>query len=293
MTYAQTPNVETPTENVESQMRDVTRIVKQSGSSFYGAMRILEPGRRDALYGIYAFCRAVDDIADDMGDPAIKTRELDNWRQEIDRVYQGAAETSVGKVLATVVKRYGLDKQDFAAVIDGMELDARDRVRMADMHALFQYIDHVACAVGRLCTPVFGIPDEPGKSLAKTLGEALQITNILRDLEEDAARNRIYLPLDRLNLLGLDGEEVSEIYNNPACIPLLDELAEIARKRCGEAEFLLSQVDRKTRRAPRLMLFAYRILLQKVVEYGWRMPRQRAVLSPFEKFWTVIRYGWF
>lgn len=280
------------TSSMESPTLHTTRIVQRSGSSFYGAMRVLDPARRNAMYAIYAFCRAVDDIADGAGSTSSRRCALEDWREEIHQIYQGSAHTPVGLALCDVVTCYSLAERDFLAVIDGMESDVVDRVRMPDEVALYEYIDRVACAVGRLCTPIFGLPAQQGNALAQALGEALQLTNILRDLEEDAAHDRLYLPIDKLAAVGINGDDALAACAHRACATLCQELSQRAQHRFGEVEEILSHIDRRTRRAPRLMMMVYRRLLEKIVRIGWGMPRRRATLSYGEKLWIIIRYGW-
>lgn len=297
MTAAQTLNEGSPSENVESPTCFTARIVQRSGSSFYWAMRVLDPERRAAIYAIYAFCRAVDDIADGTDTPSVKLRQLADWRGEIERVYHATPETPIGRALSDVVARYPLAHGDFLSVIKGMETDASACLRMADMAALSDYVDRVACAVGRLCTPIFGLAAEHGQPLAEALGEALQLTNIVRDLDEDAARNRLYLPLDRLAAAGIS--EISaatgahSVCAHSACAVVCDELACQAQARFHEVAVMLSNMDPKAARAPRLMMAAYQRLLEKIIRAGWKSPRRRVSLSRGEKLWIVVRHGWF
>ena len=180
-------------------------------SSFYLAMRVLEPPRRDAMFAIYAFCRAVDDIADEEGDRDERRRRLTEWRRDLDELYAGRTRLRCAQ-LAEPVRRYGLERADFEAVIDGMEMDVDQDIRAPDWATLDRYCDNVASAVGRLSIRAFGLVDEftpPGKLpedarlLAHHLGRALQLTNILRDLDEDAERGRLYLPREALLAAGI------------------------------------------------------------------------------------------
>lgn len=269
------------------------RIVRDSGTSFYWAMRLLGRERRTAMYAVYAFCRAVDDIADGNADQQDKRAELDQWRHEIGHVYAGNANTMIGHALQDVVTRYTLDQGDFLAVIHGMETDAAGLVRLEDQDALESYMDDVACAVGRLSTPIFGISGAAGTALAKSLGEALQITNILRDLDEDAANDRLYLPVDALKAAGCDTTgDVRAVIADPACADVCNGLVAQAEVRFAEADRLLSTLDRQSARAPRMMSVAYQRLLAKIVQRGWNVPHSRVSLSLPEKLWIVMRYGW-
>lgn len=292
MTVARILNEGSPSNFVESPTRYTTRIVQRSGSSFYWAMRVLAPVRRDAIFAVYAFCRAVDDIADGADNPAVKQAQLDDWREEIQRVYQGAATSPVGQALQETVLRYRLSQDDFLSVIKGMETDSADSVQIADQAALGEYIDRVACAVGRLCTPIFGLSVAQGTPLAQALGKALQLTNILRDLDEDAARNRLYLPLDMLAVAGIRENSAADVCAHPACAVVCDALAHQARSLFQEVAAMLPAMDSRAARAPRLMMAVYGRLLEKIVRAGWKSPRRRVSLSRWEKLWIVVCHGW-
>ena len=164
-------------------------------------MRILPRAQREAMFEIYSFCRAVDDIADDPGDRDIRQAKLEEWRRDIDAIYRDAGPRKLAG-LAEAVKRFGMRREDFHAVIDGMEMDVRADIRAPDFATLELYCDRVASAVGRLSVKVFGMEDEDGFKLAHHLGRALQLTNILRDLDEDAAIGRLYLPREELDAAG-------------------------------------------------------------------------------------------
>src|SRR5579875_1971317 len=178
-----------------------------SGSSFYAGMRVLPKAEREGMYAVYGFCRIVDDIADDLhGDRASRRAELDGWRADLNCLYAGG-EPGRAAFLATPVQRFGLEKADFLAVIDGMQMDVDADIRAPSMEVLDLYVDRVACAVGRLSVKVFGMDAEPGLALAHHLGRALQLTNILRDFDEDAAIGRLYVPREALDRAGIYGDD--------------------------------------------------------------------------------------
>src|ERR1700744_5883044 len=164
-----------------------------SGSSFYAARRILPKEQRDAMFQIYSFCRQVDDIADSDGPRDERLTALQQWRQDIEALYQGHPPARLRDYAASV-QRFGLEREDFLAIVDGMEMDVPQDIRAPDLATLDLYCDRVASAVGRLSVKVFGLPREDGILLAHHLGRALQLTNILRDIDEDAAIGRLYLP---------------------------------------------------------------------------------------------------
>ena len=181
----------------------VTTETKVAGSSFYAALRVLPPRERSAMFAIYDFCRKVDDIADDPGPTREQRRvALDLWRADLKALYAGVPPVScLG--LADTVREFGLEQADFLAVIDGMQMDVDADIRAPDFATLDLYCDRVASAVGRLSVKVFGMDTSPGRDLAHHLGRALQFTNILRDLDEDAAMGRLYLPAEALQSAGI------------------------------------------------------------------------------------------
>ena len=209
----------------------VTAVTKASGTSFYWAMRILPPARRQAMFAIYAFCREVDDIADDPGPAPEKVAGLAAWRAEIDRLYAagGRPTTLTGRALAPAVRAYGLRRDDFLAVVDGMEMDVKTFIRAPSMAELQTYCNRVAGAVGLLSIRVFGAEEARARDFALALGTALQLTNILRDLRADAAMGRLYLPRELLIKHGITSDMPDEVLRHPALRAVCRELAGIAR----------------------------------------------------------------
>src|SRR6478736_6643107 len=195
-----------------------------SGSSFYAAMRILPREQREAMFQIYSFCRQVDDIADSDGPRPERLAALQQWRDDIDALYRGNPPPRL-KDYVTSVKTFGLKREDFLAIVDGMEMDVPQDIRAPDMATLDLYCDRVASAVGRLSVRVFGLPEDDGILLAHHLGRALQLTNILRDIDEDAGIGRLYLPRELLFHAGITSQDPSTVILNPAlpkvCAPLV------------------------------------------------------------------------
>ena len=192
-------------------------------------MRLLNADKRRAMYAVYAFCREVDDIADGQDPETKKREELNKWRREIDQVYGGKPESHIGSALQSIVPRHQLQKADFLAIIDGMEMDAPQHFQITNRSDLELYCDRVACAVGRLSNAICGITPEDGDILAKSLGEALQLTNILRDVAEDAKRNHVYLPRELLVKNGYAGGELRILaIDDPAIAGTCAEVSEIA-----------------------------------------------------------------
>jgi phytoene synthase len=255
---------------------------KAKGSSFYSAMRLMPKPEREAMFAIYAFCRMVDDIADDgKGTRAQRHEALEQWRRDLDILYAGGMPVQ-GAFLKEAVVRYGLRKQDFHAVVDGMEMDVAEDIRAPDLAILDLYCDRVASAVGRLSIKVFGMEEGPGFALAHHLGRALQLTNILRDIDEDAEIGRIYLPRDYLNGAGLDDPGIDK-----AC----RAVARLAHEHYAKADAILRTRPKGRLRTPRLMGAVYAAILSAMEVQGWAPPRKRVSLPKTQLAAIVLRVG--
>ncbi len=251
----------------------VPRAPVARGSSFYLAMRILPPERRQAMYEVYAFCRAVDDIADDGGARAGRIAMLDRWRADLARLYAGKGTTALTEGLAAPIKTFGLKQEDFLAVIAGMEMDVRRDIQAPDWEALDLYCDRVASAVGRLSIKIFGIEEEKGRMLSHHLGRALQMTNILRDLDQDAEMGRLYLPKELLANAGIADQDIAKVLSHPRLGEACGALVVRARRHLVEAATVMARCERQSVRSPRIMASVYRALLEKLVSRGWNAPR--------------------
>jgi phytoene synthase len=264
---------------------------KASGSSFYAAMRIMPKAEREAMYAIYAFCRAVDDIADDgLGSRAERAAQLDVWRGDIEALYAGRAGGNAG-FLEPHVQRYGMRKADFLTVIDGMAMDVAEDIRGPDLALLDLYCDRVASAVGRLSIKVFGMQEEPGDRLAHHLGRALQLTNIVRDLDEDASIGRLYLPREFLLEAGITARDPTGVISNPAIDGVARKVAALAHRHYAEARAILHKRPKGQLRAPKLMGAVYAQILAKMEAQGWAPPRSRASIGKGELFLILLRHG--
>jgi presqualene diphosphate synthase len=261
---------------------------RASGSSFYRGMRILPRAEREAMFEIYSFCRAVDDIADDPGPREPRHGQLQAWRVDIDAIYAGAPPPHLAG-LAQAVRQFGLRREDFMAVIDGMAMDVDADIRAPDQATLDLYCDRVACAVGRLSVRVFGMPPEPGLKLAHHLGRALQLTNILRDLDEDAAMGRLYLPREALRDAGIISTDPAAVLANPMLGTVCDTVVDWAREDFRQARAIMAQSPRRTVRAPRIMGDAYRAILDKLVARGFAPPRAPVRHSKLRLLFIVAR----
>lgn len=264
---------------------------KVASSSFYSAMRLMPKAERDAMFAIYAFCRAVDDIADDgEGTREDRTKRLAAWRQDLDALYAGQA-TALSTFLAPHVRAYGLRKEDFIAVIDGMEMDVERDIRGPDLATFDLYCERVASAVGRLSVKVFGMEEVPGFKLAHHLGRALQMTNILRDLDEDAEIGRLYLPIEFLGDERISANDPVAAIAKPAIDRVCRAVARLAHYHYGEAAKVLAGRPHGQLRAPRLMGAVYSAILSKMEKQGWAPPRSRAKIGKTELVMIVLRHG--
>ena len=275
----------------ESLRRAIRQRVEAAGTSFYWAMRLLPRDRRDGMYAIYAFCREVDDIADDTGPPAPKQAALAAWHAEIDALYAGHPRQIVARALIEPVDRYRLRRDDFHAVIDGMEMDATEEIRAPDLATLDLYCGRVAGAVGHLSVHVFGDPSPAAHSVADHLGRALQLTNILRDLDEDARRGRLYLPREILERHGIAGSDPLKVLRHPALPAACRELAQVALAHFDEAAQAMARCSRWAMRPAAVMGAFYRAMLDALLNEGWRDPGRRVSLSKLHKLQLVLRHG--
>ena len=245
---------------------------RASRSSFYTGMRILPRAQREAMFEIYSFCRAVDDIADDPGPRQQRSAALERWRGDLAALYAGAPPPHL-LGLAQAVRTFDLAHGDFLAVIAGMEMDVVADIRAPDMATLDLYCDRVACAVGRLSVRVFGLERAAGLALAHHLGRALQLTNILRDLDEDAALGRLYLPREALRGAGIISADPGTVLANPMLGEACEAIVELAKAEFEQARAVMAQNPRRAVRAPRLMGEAYRLILDRLIARGFAPPR--------------------
>ena len=273
-------------------MNDVTETPagSASGSSFYAAMRILPRAQRDAMFLIYSFCRQVDDIADSDGPREERLAALDEWRRDVDALYAGNPPARL-RDYVTAVKEFGLKRDDFIAIIDGMEMDVPADIRAPDAATLDLYCDRVASAVGRLSVRVFGLPEQDGILLSHHLGRALQLPNILRDIDEDAGLGRLYLPRELLDAAGISSRDPAAVIADPnlpkACVPLAMQ----ALGHFQKADEIMARNARRTVRAPRIMSHYYRAIFEKLLARGFALPRPPVKLSKAAKMSILLRYA--
>jgi phytoene synthase len=261
-----------------------------SGSSFYAAMRILPREQREAMFQIYSFCRKVDDIADSCGPRGERLAALQQWRDDIDTLYQGEPPPRLRDYVASV-KKFELQRADFLAIVDGMEMDVPQDIRAPDLATLDLYCDRVASAVGRLSVRVFGLPTDDGIVLAHHLGRALQLTNILRDIDEDAAIGRLYLPREGLQDAGIAGTDPLKVAADRALPKVCAPLVARARTHFENADEVMARHPRRMVRAPRIMSKYYRAILELLVARGFSAPRPPVRINKLARLAIVLRYA--
>ena len=261
-----------------------------SGSSFYAAMRILPREQREAMFQIYSFCRQVDDIADSDGPRPQRLAALQQWRDDIAALYQGHPPPRLRDYVASV-DRFDLKCEDFLAIVDGMEMDVPQDIRAPDLATLDLYCDRVASAVGRLSVRVFGLPQDDGILLAHHLGRALQLTNILRDIDEDAGIGRLYLPREALLHAGITSSDPLKVIAEPALPKVCTPLVERARAHFAKADEIMSRNRRRVVRAPRIMSKYYQAILELLLARGFAAPRAPVRLGKLGRIFIILRYA--
>jgi len=262
-----------------------------AGSSFFWAMQLLPARRREAIYTLYDFCREVDDIADGDASRPLKQILLLNWRSEIALLYAGRPQHPVTRALAEAIHRYGLRCDDFLAIIDGTEMDARSDIRAPSLLELDRYCERVAVAVGRLSVRIFGEETPAGERVAAELGRALQLTNILRDLAEDAGRNRLYLPRELLHAHGIFATTPSWVLAQPALPEICRDVARLAEGHYAAAAEAIAACPRRKMRPAAVMLGVYRALLHELLTRGWQHLDEPIRIPAWRKLALVLRHG--
>ncbi|WP_419816975.1 presqualene diphosphate synthase HpnD [Glacieibacterium sp.] len=252
-------------------------------------MRVLPKAEREAMFAVYAFCRAVDDIADDLEGTRDERRAgLAKWRADIDSLYAGGP-PGQAKLVASAVQGFGLAREDFHDVIDGMAMDVESVIRAPDAATLDLYCDRVASAVGRLSVRIFGMSGAPAIDLAYHLGRALQLTNILRDIDEDAEIGRLYLPRETLVAHGIAGDAPVAVAAHPALDGVARDVAALAHEHYAAANAVMASRPAGYLFAPRLMSAVYATTLKRMERTGWHLPRSRTKLGKRGLLWIVLK----
>jgi len=260
----------------------------KSGSSFYYAFRFLEPDRRRAITALYAFCREVDDIVDEVREESVARTKLQWWREEIERLFDHQPRHPITQALQPHLAPFDLSREYFDEIIDGMQMDL-DYDSYPDFTTLSLYCYRAASVVGILSAHIFGFSDRRTLKYAHDLGMALQLTNILRDVHEDAMRGRVYIPLDELKKHGVKPEEFQVNVTDDRHRALFAEQAERARRYYQRAEEHLPAEDRYPQRPGLIMAAIYRTLLDEIQDDGYRVLEHRVRLTPIRKLWIAWR----
>ncbi|MDQ3268514.1 MAG: presqualene diphosphate synthase HpnD [Pseudomonadota bacterium] len=258
----------------------------QSGSSFYYSFMFLPPDKRRAITALYAFCREVDDVVDENSDENVARTTLAWWHTEVTAIYSGTPQHPVARALMPVVKQYNLPQEHFHEIIDGMEMDLQQH-QYVDFKALQQYCYRVASVVGLLAAEIFGYTDRNTLKYAHDLGLAFQLTNIIRDVGEDARRGRIYLPLGELALFGVHTTDIFDSKESEGFQKLMQFQIDRAQRYYQRAFEQLPAADRKSQRTGLIMAGIYRATLEEIVASGCHVLKERVSLTPLRKLWLA------
>ncbi|HVP09207.1 MAG TPA: presqualene diphosphate synthase HpnD [Burkholderiales bacterium] len=257
-----------------------------SGSSFYYSFLFLPPQRRRAITALYAFCREVDDVVDECSDPQVAHSKLAWWRLEIAELFEGTPSHPVTRALAPHLNAFEIKQERLNEIIDGMEMDLT-QARYLDFPGLERYCYHVASAVGLLAAGIFGYTNERTLEYAKNLGTAFQLTNIIRDVGEDARKNRIYLPMDELQRFEVKAAEILSGTYSERFVRLMAFQTGRANAYYEKALNVLPKEDRRAQRAGLIMAAIYRATLQEIEREGFKVLTQRTSLTPIRKLWLA------
>jgi len=261
---------------------------RQSGSSFYYSFRFLPKDKRRAITALYAFCREVDDVVDECSDASVARTTLNWWRTQVAEIYDGKPQHPVAQALVPVVKQFNLSQEHLLEIIDGMEMDL-EHARYNDFKSLQLYCYRVASVVGLLAAEIFGYTDRKTLKYAHDLGIAFQLTNIIRDVGEDARRNRIYIPMDELQQFGVTAADILNSKETDNFRKLMAFQIERAQRYYQQAMEQLPAVDRKAQRTGLIMSAIYQATLQEVVASGCHVLRERVSLGTGYKLWLAIK----
>ena len=257
-----------------------------SGSSFYYSFLFLPLERRQAIMALYAFCREVDDVVDECQDPALASTKLAWWRQEVERIGSGQPQHPVGQALQAAGRRFNLPGEQLLEIIDGMEMDLQ-QARYLDFKGLSLYCYRVASVVGLLAAEIFGFQDRQTLKYAHDLGMAFQLTNIIRDIGEDARRGRIYIPMDELKQFNVPAADILNGRYSDNFTALMRFQLERAQRYYDQALEQLPPADRKSQRPGLVMAAIYRTLLKEFEAEKFQVLHQRIALTPVRKLWLA------
>ena len=269
---------------------DIRRIVKKSGTTFYWGMRVLPKEKSDAMFVMYAFCRIVDDISDGKLEKTKKVQKLNKWKTEIENIYQNKKLTEpISHLLLTVIQEFRLQKKYFLEIINGMKMDARERIVSPSEKKLAVYCQRVATAVGLLSIKIFGEDTKSSQIYAQKLGNAFQLTNILRDLQEDSERKRSYLPKQLLNKYKIKEVDPQRILRHPNISNVCNDLADRAQQFFYEARIIVKKCNKETLRPAVIMCDLYEEILNSLIKRGWDNLNEPIRIAKVKKFWLVCK----
>ena len=260
----------------------------QSGSSFYYYFLFLPPERRRAITALYAFCREVDDAVDEPTDPAVAASKLAWWRAEVAQLYAGNPQHPVTRALAPTITPFNITRERLSEIMDGMEMDL-NQSRYLDYANLRLYCHRVAGVVGLLAAGIFGYRNPQTLDYAAKLGLAFQLTNIIRDVGEDARKNRIYIPMDELKQFNVTAADLLNARHTEAFSRLMAFQTDRAKQCYADAMASLPAEDRRAQRPGLVMAAIYRTLLEEIADDGYRVLNQRTALTPLRKLWIAWR----
>jgi len=262
-----------------------------SGSSFYYAFLFLPPPRRAAITAFYAFCREVDDVVDEVSDPSVAANTLGWWRGEVQRAFAGSPQHPVMQALMPHCADYGITAAHLLAVIEGCEMDL-SQSRYLDYIGLQRYCHLVAGIVGEVAANIFGRTQDATVAYAHRMGLAFQLTNIIRDVGDDARRGRIYLPINELQRFDVKAHEILNRVYSERFSALMRFQVERAHQTYDEALALLPEADRRAQKTGLMMANIYRTLLREIEAGGYQVLHQRISLTPLRKLWIAMRTNW-
>ncbi len=268
-------------------MNDIKKIVKRSGTSFFWCMRFLPKAKRMAMYTLYAFCRHIDDIVDGDDIPMNEKLELiQAWREEMDNIYDKKVPTTdIGRKIYKNCMRFKLPKSEFLKLIDSISMDIPNPVQAPSMQDFFKYCRGVAGVPGNLSLRIFGCQDENMiENLATSLGNALQITNILRDVKEDALANRLYIPEEMLSKANINSTSPDEVIVNKNLVFARESLAQIAEEEFKKSENLIKLLDKKSARSVKAIMAIYKKYFDIMKNRGWEIISPKPHINNFTKF---------
>lgn len=271
-------------------MADVRARVKASGTSFAAGMGILPIPRREGMYALYAFCREVDDIADESPTVEIREAGLKLWHDRIQKLFKdGSYDDTICCALKEAIDRFDLVEKDFQDIIDGMDMDAKETIFAPSMDYLDEYCDRVASAVGRASVRIFGDSSDKAQIVAHHLGRALQLTNIMRDIAEDASRDRVYLPIELLIKHNITTDKADEVLKHPNLSKVCHELSLTAIDHFDKANAAMQECNWHAMRPARIMRDYYRAILNQLLKKDWQDPHKRVSLPLIMKIWFGLR----